>query len=71
VLADSEQMTGPGSMETLTSRASLAAAYYAGGRLMEAVATLERALADCEAYLSPDHPMTRTVRDNLAAATQT
>jgi hypothetical protein len=29
---------------------------------------LQRALADSEHYLGPDHPMTRTVRDNLAAA---
>jgi hypothetical protein len=32
---------------------------------------LERALADSERYLGPDHPMTQTLRGNLEAATQT
>jgi len=44
---------------------------YAGGRLMEAVAVLQRTLADSEHYLGLDHPMTKTVRDNLDAATRT
>ena len=70
-LADSERMLGPGDLETLTTRASLAAALYAGGRLMEVIAVLQRALADSERHLGPDHPMTRTVRDNLETATQT
>jgi len=64
-------MLGPGDTETLSTRASLAAALYAGGRLMEAVAVLQRALADSEQYLGADHPMTKTVRDNLDAATRT
>jgi hypothetical protein len=38
---------------------------------MEVVAVLQRALADSERYLGPDHPMTKTVRDNLEAATRT
>ncbi len=33
-------------------------------------AALQRALADCERYLGPDHQMTQTVRENLDAATQ-
>jgi len=32
---------------------------------------LQRALADTERYLGPDHPMTQTVRANLDAATRT
>jgi 3-deoxy-D-arabino-heptulosonate 7-phosphate (DAHP) synthase len=64
-------MAGPGDRETLTTRASLASALYAGGRLMEVVTVLQRALADSEQYLGPDHPMTKTVRDNLDAATRT
>ena len=64
-------MIGPGDAETLTTRASLASALYAGGRLLDAVAVLQRALADSEHYLGPEHPMTKTVRDNLGAATQT
>jgi hypothetical protein len=38
---------------------------------MEGVAMLQRALADAERYLGPDHPMTQTVRGNLDAATRT
>ena len=38
---------------------------------MEAVAVLQRALADSEHHLGPDHPVTKTVRDNLDAVTQT
>jgi hypothetical protein len=38
---------------------------------MEGVAVLQRALADAERYLGPDHPMTQTVRGNLDAATRT
>ena len=64
-------MLGAGDLETLTTRASLASALYAGGRLMEVVAMLQRALADGERYLGSDHPMTKTLRDNLNAATQT
>jgi hypothetical protein len=36
---------------------------------MDAIPLLRRALADSERYLGPDHPMTRTVRDNLETAT--
>jgi hypothetical protein len=64
-------MLGPGDQLTLTTRCSLASAMYAAGRLMEAIAMLRRALADSERYLGVDHPMTQTVRDNLAAATAT
>ena len=64
-------MLGPGEAETLTTRVSLASALYAGGRLMEGVAVLQRALADAERYLGPDHPMTQTVRGSLDAATRT
>jgi hypothetical protein len=64
-------MLGPGEVETLTTRVSLASALYAGGRLTEGVAVLQRALADAERYLGPDHPTTQTVRDSLDAATRT
>ena len=40
------------------------------GRLSSVVSVLQRALADCELYLGPDHQMTQTVRENLDAATQ-
>ena len=70
-LADSERMVGPGDLETLTTRVGLALALYDGGRLTEVVAVLQRALADSERYLGLDHPMTKTVQDNLEAATRT
>ena len=59
-------MLGPGDVETLTTRCNLATAYYTAGRLADVVAVLQRALADCERYLGPDHQMTQTVRENLA-----
>ena len=63
-------MLGPGDLETLTTRSSLAAAVFADGRLTEAIPLLQRTLTDSERYLGPDHPMTRTVRENLEAATR-
>jgi tetratricopeptide (TPR) repeat protein len=69
VLADSERMQGPGDIETLSGRCTLAAALFALGRVLEVVTVLQRALSDCERYLGPDHPLTRTVRENLKAAT--
>ena len=63
-------MLGPGDLETLTTRSSLAAAQFADGQLTEAIPLLQRTLADSERYLGPDHPMTRTVRENLEAATR-
>ena len=63
-------MLGPGDLETLTARSSLAAAHFADGRLAEVIPLLQRTLADSERYLGPDHPLTRTVRDNLEAATR-
>ena len=63
-------MLGPGDVETLTTRSSLAAAVFADGRPTEAIPLLQRTLADAEGYLGPDHPMTRTVRENLEAATR-
>jgi tetratricopeptide (TPR) repeat protein len=69
-LADAERVRGVADIETLTDRCSLAAALFSAGRLTEVVTQLQRAQADCERYLGPDHPLTRTVRENLRAATQ-
>ena len=38
-----------------------------GARSVDAIALYQRTLADCERYLGPDHPLTRTVRDSLEA----
>ena len=69
-LDDSEQMLGPGGLETLTARSSLAAAHFAAGRPAEAIPLLQRTLADSERYLGPGHPLTAAVRDNLEAASR-
>jgi hypothetical protein len=52
------------------SRGNLAHAYQAALRLTDAIAMLERTVADCERALGPDHPMTRTMRESLAALNQ-
>jgi tetratricopeptide (TPR) repeat protein len=70
-LADSERVQGARDIETLTDRCSLAGALFAAGRLMEVVTLLRQTQADCERYLGVDHPLTRTVRENLRAATTT
>lgn len=59
------------SVETLTTRATLAAAHFADGRRAEAIPLLQRTLADSERFLGPDHSLTRTVHDNLEAARRT
>ena len=47
---------GPDHPDTLTSRANLAAAYHAAHRMTDAVALLERTLADCEQVTAPGSP---------------
>jgi hypothetical protein len=47
---------------------SISRAYQDAGRAAEAIALFERALADRERVLGPDHPGTVESRDNLAAA---
>jgi lipopolysaccharide exporter len=54
--------------EDLASRANLTNANRPGGLLAQAVAFLERALADRERTLGPDHPHTLASRANLAYA---
>ena len=44
-------MLGPGDIQTLTTRCSLASAYYTAGRLSEVVSVLQRALTDWEQHL--------------------
>jgi hypothetical protein len=63
-------MLGAGDIETLTTRCNLATAYYSAGRLADTVTVLRGALADCERFLGPNHPMTETVRENLRGATR-
>jgi hypothetical protein len=52
------------------SRNNLARAYQDAGRTAEGIPLYERALADMERLLGPDHPYTVIVRNNLASARQ-
>ena len=54
-----------------TARSNLAAAHFADGRLTKVVSLLQQTLADGERHLGSDHPLTRTVRDNLETARRT
>ena len=63
-----EASLGPEHPDTLSSRDSLAASYYYGGRLAEATALWEATLKVCETKLGPDHPVTLSTRNNLGAA---
>jgi len=38
--------------------------------MTDVIPLLQRTLTDSERYLGPDHPLTRTVRDSLEAATR-
>ncbi len=70
ILADRERIPelGPDHPSTLSTRNNLAAAYMADGRTAEAIALLERALADGERILGADHPDTLSTRNDLALA---
>ncbi|MFF4291437.1 tetratricopeptide repeat protein, partial [Streptomyces sp. NPDC001633] len=54
--------------DTLTSRNNLALAYQEAGDLNRAVPLYEQTLTDCERLLNNDHPLTRTLRENLTHA---
>ena len=56
--------------DTLGSRNNRAAAYERAGDLGRAIPLFEQALADFVRVLGEDHPQTKIVRDNLAAARQ-
>jgi ATP-binding cassette subfamily B protein len=63
-----EEGSGPNHSRTLGSRNNLANAYWAAGRIMEAVAVLEQELVTREQVLGPDHPSTLGSQNNLANA---
>ena len=54
--------------DTLASSANLAHAYYAVGRVTDAMVLLSDTLARCERALAPGDPLTRAVRHDLAAS---
>ena len=61
-------LLGPDHPDTLASRTNLAGAYYAAGRLTEAITLYEQVTKDCARILGEDHPDTLTSRNNLAGA---
>jgi tetratricopeptide (TPR) repeat protein len=67
-VGDGTPLPGAGHPRTPTSRSNLAAASGAAGKTEEAVALLERTLADHERQFGADHPDTLTSRSNLAKA---
>ena len=54
--------------DTLSSRNNLAGAYQSARDLSRAIPLFEQTLTDSERVLGGDHPITKTVRSNLAAA---
>ena len=65
---DFARILGDAHPETLTSRGNLGVAYAEAGRSSEAIALLERNLAQCERVFGDTHPSTLSCRNNLAAA---
>ncbi|GIE88420.1 tetratricopeptide repeat protein [Actinoplanes regularis] len=49
---------------------NLAHAYESAGDLVRAIPLYEQALTDCRRVLGDDHPTTKIMRENLAAAAQ-
>ena len=68
--ADLERLLGPSHPDTLNSRNSLAAAYLAAGRVVDAIPLFEQTLIVFQRQLGPDHPDTLTSQNNLATAYQ-
>jgi hypothetical protein len=65
---DLERLLGPSHPDALNARNSLAAAYHATGRDVDAIPLLQRTLAARERLLGADHPSTLASRNNLASA---
>ena len=70
LLADYGRVLGDTHPDTLRSRGNLAGAYYAAGRVGEAILLFEAVLADYGRVLGDTHPDTLLSRNNLSAAYQ-
>ena len=68
LIAEYEQVLGPGHPDTLAIRGNLAYAYQEAGRTAEAIPLLERLLADRERLLGDTHPDNLITSNNLASA---
>jgi tetratricopeptide (TPR) repeat protein len=66
LIADSERVLGATHPDTMMSRNNLATAYWAAGRLDEALPLHVRVLADRERVLGETHPDTMMSRNNVA-----
>jgi tetratricopeptide (TPR) repeat protein len=66
ISATCNRLLGPGHAQSVLARGRLADSYAAAGRLAEAIAAVEAALADRERILGPQHPDTVTARVSAA-----
>jgi len=64
------RLLGEDQIDTLLARGNLADAYRKAGDLGRAIPLFEKALADSVRLLGDDHPYTKIVGGNLAAARQ-
>jgi hypothetical protein len=71
MVADASRQLGGWHPVTLTGRIGLAQAYLAVGRDSDSLAAYQKLMTDTERILGPDHPMTRTVREDLGHAAST
>jgi tetratricopeptide (TPR) repeat protein/transcriptional regulator with XRE-family HTH domain len=70
LVPDCARVLGESHPDALTARGDLALAYWAVGRLDEAVPMFQAVLADCERVLGMSHPDTLATQNNLALAYQ-
>jgi RNA polymerase sigma factor (sigma-70 family) len=68
--SDLERLLGPDHPDTLNARNSLAAAYLAAGRVVDAIPLLEQNHVVLKRQLGSDHPDTLISQNNLASAYQ-
>jgi hypothetical protein len=59
------RILGVDHVDTLTRQAHLAHAYYAVGRIGDAVNLLRDTTERCDRVLSPGHPLAQSVRKSL------
>jgi tetratricopeptide (TPR) repeat protein len=70
-LTDCDRVWGDTYLGTMAGRTNLASAYVSAGRTPEATRLYERVLADSTRALGADHPITKGVRESLAALVRT
>ena len=67
VYVGSGRVLGPDHPDTLAVGVALAGAYYAVGRLTDAVTLYRDVVARGERVLPPGHPLTMSARDSMTA----